>query len=480
MGSPTALNRYVIASIIAAATYLVPGTTPADIIQDDSFGQRGIVRLSLFAGYESVTGLVVQDDGDTLAVGGIQVDGSADIAILRVDAAGHLDTSFGDGGYLVVDLDGAHDVARAVTQDSAGRTVVVGKTDDAGFVLRLDQDGRLDPSFADGGVLVLKHDSVSLLDLNHVVTAPEGKLTVTGRFTYVAGGEYPDQAMVAVRLIDDGSLDPSFGDDGFAIVWDVIASSSALLVDPEGRVVLAGSNTDTIVTARLTSDGSPDLSFGDGGVARIETADQVVIKDIVETGEGRYVLAALNGAGLFALDASGQPFTGFGPNGQRASASYTDLHALAVDAKGQLWVAGSNRSGWQASSQDSFLALIDVDDGDVIESASTDIAGLREDVALDLGMDALGRLTLGGYANNGVDSDFAFARLKLSEGDSDADTQSSGSSSSGSSSGSSSSSGATANAGSGSSGGGGASLLALLLAPILLLRRSRRRPVAEA
>src|SRR5207248_1709158 len=72
-----------------------------------------------------------------------------------------------------------------------------------------------------------------------------------------------------------GALDPSFGSGGYATVsvgaW---AGVSAVVVQPDGRIVTAGeasvAGRDVILAMRMTPSGSLDPTFGNGGVTTVD------------------------------------------------------------------------------------------------------------------------------------------------------------------------------------------------------------------
>src|SRR6185295_7701984 len=108
----------------------------------------------------------------------------------------------------------------------------------------------------------------------------EGRLLVGGLAT---DQEWPLQTPygfvyfrrpVVARLLADGSLDPSFGDHGAVRLPVRCESKTALEVDADGRVVVAGGFLSTAakdfsgpwyLAARLTADGSLDASYSDDG-----------------------------------------------------------------------------------------------------------------------------------------------------------------------------------------------------------------------
>jgi uncharacterized delta-60 repeat protein len=198
---------------------------------------------------------------------------AASVALLAAAPAGatppDLDQDFGDEGKVTTDLGRAE--ARAVAIDSQGRIVVAGSTGDgsADFALaRYMPDGSLDPAFGTGGVVTT--------DFGGYDPASEVALDSSGRIVVGGSSLTPSGTHAALaRYRANGSLDPSFGSGG-KVVTDLGAdepSVGAMIIDSEGRIVLAGQtyryhdeyNYYDYLVARLTPSGKPDPSFGHGG-----------------------------------------------------------------------------------------------------------------------------------------------------------------------------------------------------------------------
>jgi uncharacterized delta-60 repeat protein len=69
-----------------------------------------------------------------------------------------------------------------------------------------------------------------------------------------------------------GSVDTTFGDNGFATV-SLGTWAGAVAVQPDGEIVSAGEATEdghnVIVSTRMTASGSLDPSYGTGGIATV-------------------------------------------------------------------------------------------------------------------------------------------------------------------------------------------------------------------
>ncbi|HEX2618857.1 MAG TPA: delta-60 repeat domain-containing protein, partial [Phototrophicaceae bacterium] len=129
-------------------------------------------------------------------------------ALLRADP-GDLDLTFGDGdGYVTTDI-GGRAGGMSLVIDSIGRIVVAGYNqhfDPNSYfcpIMRYDPDGTLDTTFGDGGIVLLNLNP-SLCVLANVTIDANERIVVAG---------YSSRGLLA-RFNPDGSPDLSFGDQG--------------------------------------------------------------------------------------------------------------------------------------------------------------------------------------------------------------------------------------------------------------------------
>ena len=62
----------------------------------------------------------------------------------------------------------------------------------------------------------------------------------------------------------DGQLDVTFGNRGI-VLSDTASSAGAVLVLPDGRILVGGAGESGFVISRYNTDGALDTTFGDGG-----------------------------------------------------------------------------------------------------------------------------------------------------------------------------------------------------------------------
>ena len=213
---------------------------------DSGFGAGGRVRTPMGSGGVGVYAMALQADGKVVAVGKqystVSGHHSGQFAVARYLPSGQLDTGFGGGsGYVLLDYAGKNDAAHAVALLPDGKIVVAGQAADSsgqGFpaLVRLNADGSLDASFGSGGWRVLS--SVPTGALYALALQPDGKLLLAGN---APDASFSYAAFLLARLLPDGGLDPEFGDGGLSTTeFGGDAWIRALVLQPDGRIVVAG------------------------------------------------------------------------------------------------------------------------------------------------------------------------------------------------------------------------------------------------
>jgi uncharacterized delta-60 repeat protein len=243
---------------------------------DTSFGTGGKVDINAAAtvsGSSEGRALVLQPDGKLLIAGYAFGPGNSDLLVMRLNADGSPDTSFGTGGITRTPVGSSEDIANAMVRQPDGRIVVAGSTYAADghhdFALaRYTTAGVLDPSFGTGG-LVTTAVGPSDDDAYALILMPWGRLVAAGSARISTGGSGTDLALVAYNA--DGSLDRYFGNAGKRMV-DISASGDdivyGLASDLSGaRFWAVGTAYGSPATAQdflAIEFGLPDTIFRDG------------------------------------------------------------------------------------------------------------------------------------------------------------------------------------------------------------------------
>lgn len=298
---------------------------------DSTFGEGGFVTVD-FKGPDggfvpliddSAFALKVTDEHITLVGGGrgpaVPVGG---FAAARFTHEGVLDERFNGGGLRMtqVPVSGGGFATAAfysvAMNDAgfvyAGGSVVTGASTGQDFaIVRITPAGTTDTTFADPpGGGVLQH-------YGSTVEAVRGLLVQGEKLVAAGGGDF-----LAVRYNDDGSRDLTFGDGGIA--KHAGGEAFALAEGPGGALVLAGTRavaTDAgmesaLKVVRYSADGVLDTAFGDSGAATAFVGLYAVKGVVVEpTGKiAVYGSHSLKPATARLL-AEGTPDTAFGAGG---------------------------------------------------------------------------------------------------------------------------------------------------------------------
>ncbi|MEQ1762533.1 MAG: carboxypeptidase regulatory-like domain-containing protein [Pyrinomonadaceae bacterium] len=258
----------------------------ADGSVDVSFGAGGRVTTAIGPGSNAdvAYAVAIQTDGKIVAAG--QADGiggsGTDFAVVRYNADGSLDLSFGVGGKVTTPIGpgSVTDIANALAIQTDGTIVAAGYVDDMGSsgsdyaVVKYSTDGSLEPLFGIGGKVTTPIGADAVGDFARaVVIQPDGKIVAAG-YTEDASGD--SIGFSVVRYNSDGTLDSSFEGDGKVI--STIGSSTtfdiatAVAMQSDGKIVAVGFTEDEFLGAdfavvRYNADGTPDATFDTDGIA---------------------------------------------------------------------------------------------------------------------------------------------------------------------------------------------------------------------
>lgn len=368
---------------VSLVLFLAPAGSAAGPFLDRSFGIGGRVTgsaprnavLTGFAAVRSPEGRIYVDQGPTLH------------AFL---SNGTPDPGFGEGGavtFAVAPWPTYFTVA-GVAVDDQGRVLVAATTGNndpdpgepaqVATVVRYLPDGRLDPGFAEGGVLrttfglPLPRDESGLspasaehvaVRLGGVGVDGNGRILLAGSYAERTvkcpnGGSYEMPLAFFARLGPDGRLDGTFGHAGLAVqaglgqITDVRLASSGIstftATPPGCELPREGA------LARLDEAGSPDTRFGVGGrrplaepPLRLTTAPDgrlLVLsapRRVGEGGEGHSLAVVQRFRGNGTLDRS---FARRGRTAVRLPGRSSLFGAIAVDPRGRVLLAGAVRA----------------------------------------------------------------------------------------------------------------------------------------
>ena len=354
---------------------------------------------------------------------------------------GGLDLSFNSPNGFAVQNNAAggnaDDFGKAVAVDSQGRILVAGSSaNSAGntdmVIWRFNADGTLDTTFNGSGIVV--HDSAAGGACNDsgnaVAVDSQGRILVAGNSTNSAG----NTDMVIWRFKADGTLDTTFNGSGI-VVHDSAAggagndSGNAIAVDSQGRILVAGSSTNSagnmdMVVWRFNANGTVDTAFsGDGIVVNESTAGGTGSDSgnaIAVDSQDRILVAGSspNSAGnrdmvIWRFTLNGALDTTFNSkgfvvhNGAAGGNGDDSGNAVAIDTQGKILVAGSsaNSAGnadmalWRFTSTGTLDTTFN-GSGIVINNGAAGSNG--DDSGSGVAIDSQGRILVTGSSKNTV------------------------------------------------------------------------------
>ena len=283
--------------------------------------------------------------------------------------AGNLDPTFGTGGTVRTDFAGNIDQANAVAIQSNGQIIAAGssfsssKTVEDFIVARYNANGALDKRFGENGKITTDFfrnvDSISAIAIQ-----PNGSIIVAG-FAQLGGSGGTPRVFALARYRNDGQPDTSFGNGGALTTsfGGSFAAASALMLQPDGKIVVAGTvdfNPDVpgsgldFALARYNSNGTLDGSFGKGGkvvfdfFGSFDQANGAVLQPdgkIIVVGSASYDSNNQDiGFALARFNTDGGIDFGFGTGGKQISDFFgagAKANSIVLQPDGKFVVAGT-------------------------------------------------------------------------------------------------------------------------------------------
>lgn len=393
----------------------------------DSFGDDGLALLGIIDAYGSKSSdPVVGANGSLTYCGTRGTSGIGDFVIARVRANGTPDPTFSGDGKITVDFGGNDDECNSVAVQADGRVLAAGSSSSETLstfaIVRVNANGILDSTFGVNGRQQIPFDiyGAQASGANAITVLPDGKILVAGS---ASGGGIED--FVIARLLPDGSYDTTFnltGRQHVPFIFNSVQRSTAyaMAVDSNGRIVLAGTalsqsnpSNEEFAVARMLADGSPDTTFDGDGQTTVAfdiggdgASNEDSLRAMALQPDGKIVLAG-------SIDVSGTPTQNrdFGvarllPNGAIDAAFGTDgLVLVPIDR-----MAAGNDEAYALKLDNGNIIVAGYGFSDDNEGAEMAIVRLRANGSRDPAFGNLGRKSYEfGFTSPGVQGAFGLA-----------------------------------------------------------------------
>jgi uncharacterized delta-60 repeat protein len=288
---------------------------------DTSFGTNGVVANA----------------GGTVVLDGDKIVTSGGGGLRRFNSDGSLDATFGDQGFVAgQNFDG-------FVVDAEGRIVVVNDSD---TIFRYNSNGTLDTTFGDGGEVTVPGAAAGSIGTRSIALAPDGKIVWAGnvlpgnnqeRTSVIDVSRFTSQGAIDTGFTGTGTTFISVDKD---------TNAFAVLVQPDNKIVVAGRSGNLFVgisstiftgdafTARLDTDGTLDSTWGTGGEAKIIHGPDSEAQAIAAEPNGQLVIAGTNHS-AFVVARFAPSF-----NQSEVEHAYLDLLGRAADPNGLAYFTG--------------------------------------------------------------------------------------------------------------------------------------------
>lgn len=326
---------------------------------------------------------------------------------------GDLDPTFDGDGKVITDF-GTGEVAFAVNIQADGKIVAAGHDYGDCMLARYNPDGSLDSSFDGDGKVITDFGGSDYCYAMGI--QPDGKIVI-------AGTNWSD--FILARYNSDGSLDTSFDSDGkvttdFGGTQDI---GKSMAIQPDGKIAVAGYVTDhgnyfKFAIARYNPDGSLDTSFyGDGTVVTVFGGNDYANAIAIQS-DNKIVVAGDAGGqvGVARYNLNGSLDGSFSGDGRVTLTFANDLNsctAIAIQSDGKIVIAG-----YTSVNVDDFAIARLNPDGTLDNSfdndgkVTTDFSG-SADEATAVSIQTDGKILAAGTALVNYNDEFALARYNI-------------------------------------------------------------------
>ncbi|MEI6199977.1 MAG: hypothetical protein WCP83_08585, partial [Actinomycetota bacterium] len=331
-----------------------------DTTFDGETGNNGNGKITTDIGTNSgdnATAIAIQSNGKIIVAGDTYLSSSSDIALVRYNTDGSIDTTFGTNGKVTTDFNNSADYTASVALQTNRKIIICGTSGNDFAIVRYNEDGSLDSAFGTGGTLTTDFNN-SADYTRSVALQANGKIIAVGSTDQATSTDF-----AIARYNEDGSLDTTFGANGKVMTNIAIRTSSdyatSVATQSDGKIVVAGIASNDFAITRYNIDGSLDSTFdgetGNNGNGKITTdiggnrsdsADSVAIQT-----DGKIIAAGSTYTtswdfAIVRYNTDGSRDTTFGVDGIVTTDMGTDSNdygrSIAIQIDGKIIVAGDS------------------------------------------------------------------------------------------------------------------------------------------
>ncbi len=256
---------------------------------DSTFGAGGVTTILLPFNGMKLAGLIVDSMNRITIASRCYSNTRQSIIVARILDNGILDSSFGESGSKTITLPNKDLILYEICSDVNSNILLTGiasngfTSNDAFFLYKLTSTGDFDITFNNTGSVL--YSTSQPAQATAVAIQPDNKILIGGLVGGIENGNFG-----LVRFHENGIIDSSFGMNGLVQtsftasidhLYDIIISNDSKVI--AGGYANTGSfseaNYADFALARYLADGSLDPSFGDNGkiITRNGSGDESVL-----------------------------------------------------------------------------------------------------------------------------------------------------------------------------------------------------------
>lgn len=314
------------------------------ISKDPTFASNGISTVSTSNYAWSMT-----QDSTGKICSSYSVANGSETFIYRLTVNGALDSTFGNSGKVQLPY---YTYQCQLKMQSDGKLIVFGYTSaissynhTVGVVYRVLPNGQLDNTFGNGGIVVIPTIIGSDIDARSLGLIVQNEKIII----YGMGLTNPHEIH---RLHNDGTVDNSFGNNGFVTTKGAFPLGTFVLLDNQKNIICltktSSSDSGNGIIEKFNPDGKPILSFGNNGVLQASFNFGYVGKAMVDS--NNKIVYSNQNHDIFRINADGTSDNTFTYN----LSSYSGLSGGAwiqsiVEKNGFYYIGGNGEGDFSST-----------------------------------------------------------------------------------------------------------------------------------
>lgn len=283
-------------TLVLMCTMMFSGFAQDPGTLDPTFGNGGVARMQASNSFDMPFAMLTQEDGKIITVGKSRTDGSNySVYVSRQNADGSMDATYGDGGFTFFKADPLIylNEGRDAVWGNDGLLFIAGHTydyvDSKGFILCIDENGFPYPYFGEDGFAISEAGGGIVYE--GIDVDSNGRPVVCG---------YKNDTLMVRRYNAVGQPDPSFGNGGTVMIPFESEYSFGFTIEvlPDNKILVGGASMNGQTMAyrpfvvKFKANGTLDNTFGDNGIFTFSNTEGAeFVLDIALAPDGNYIIA---------------------------------------------------------------------------------------------------------------------------------------------------------------------------------------------